>query len=221
MRAARYRTAPKQSRSRSGEPSARGCAPATGASSAPASSASSLRSAAEAKLLCQNALWREARRVAGDDGQLSQGALAALIGAGVAAAIEERPALFAKLGAELAGCELPPPLRRAAWRHALLTPAEVKRCSDVLRASDEYGDARAAAAAAVAEGRLAAALPTLPAQMIARGLARAPPAERPRLERLATALIHRAYLCNGAQLPAPLGAHAAWNGLILAVRALR
>ena len=118
------------------------------------------------------------------------------------------PALFAKLGAELAGCELPPPLRRAAWRHALLTPAEVKRCSDVLRASDEYGDARAAAAAAVAEGRLAAALPTLPAQMIARGLARAPPAERPRLERLATALIHRAYLCNGAQLPAPLGAHA-------------
>ena len=84
----------------------------------------------------------------------------------------------------------------------------MKRCSDVLRASDEYGDARAAAAAAVAEGRLAAALPTLPAQMIARGLARAPPAERPRLERLATALIHRAYLCNGAQLPAPLGAHA-------------
>ncbi len=89
---------------------------------------------------------------------------------------------------------MPTALRRVAWRRALLRPHEERRCVEQLRL-----------AAADADGGSGRGVSSVVRQMLTRGLAGAPPAERARLEARAKALLLRAHACAGAQLPAAFG----------------
>jgi len=59
-----------------------------------------------------------------------------LLGEGIGEAVRQLPAEVAARLAALSGCELPPSLRRVAWRRVLCHPQERKRCTEALRRPD-------------------------------------------------------------------------------------